>query len=233
MIRNILAICILTAGIIPIYGYQSEYIEERQSGVGVMTSFQYVDGEPVIMIEPAYSIDGYVDIGIRMDLVWGEDQLHTPSREIDAAISLGFTVLKQSHFVPMTFLLYTCLHYLSESSDAYDAASIISSGTGFSIGGRLFRYFPVVHRLYCRYGLDLKHRTDTIVIDQISGAAGAVPLSSVSNSTSLELILGISYRPDTPNRGIAVSGDLGVGRDMDGKNRITGTVACTLVENHY
>ncbi len=232
LIRNTLILFMLLFSISSVCALQSEYIENRQSGAGVVSSFHYLNGSPKLVIEPSYSIDGYMDIGVSVDIKWGEDLLDTPSRETDATISLGFSAFKQDQIMPVSVLLQMGLHYLSEISDEYEDNDIISSGTGFSIGAKIFRYEALIPRLYIRFGIEANQRLDTIIIDQPSGSS-LLPMSTTRNTFTYGVLTGLTLRPNTPNKGVATSCDIGLYRNSNGEYGVTGSVVFTLVENQY
>lgn len=213
---------------------QSEYIDTEQSGAGAAVSFISEQEGTGISLCPTYSIDGIIDIGLDMQLLWGEDLLEDTARKFDIGASLGFTVLKQDQITPFSFLLSTALHYLSETSDAYSESGITASGTGFSLGAKIYTYWFVVPRLYAKLGAEVKQRRDTYVYEKADDADLAdFPSGDTKNVLNYGLVTGMTWRPNTPNRGIAVSFDLLTGGDSHGRFQVKPTVTMTVVANSF
>lgn len=210
---------------------QSEYIEYEQSGYGLISGYTYKDGDQIFTLTPSYSIDGYVDLGLTLDMVLDDDLLGNPARETAATISLGFTILKQDHFLPFSLLMQLGLNYLSENSDVYEQESIITSGTGFCIGGKVFRYWNVAPRLYARTGFEVHQRMDTLIVEQMDSSSSiSLPMSCTRNCFEYGAFAGVTWRPNTPNHGIAASTDIVVKQTLEGCLSVSGVFAITVID---
>jgi hypothetical protein len=211
---------------------QSEYVDINQNGIGAGIIIDLGGGSfSGASLAAAYSSNGILDIGIDLGIVSPRlPDITFP--EYQGAIRFGFTILKQDHLMPISLLFTGALRASLAVGKEPGAGGedLLMSGTGLGLGMDLFRFWFLRPRFYGRLGMWITHVSDTVITELESGAATAdYPSSTSVRQFSGGLMAGVSWRPNTPNRGVAFSGDLRVGIDEKGIFHLLPAITVTVV----
>lgn len=114
---------------------QGAFLEKGQSGLGIGVGFSTNENSSGFGGSLGYSISGIVDLGISVDRVNADDDLHATV----VSPTLSFYPVKQNESVPFT--LGFNFSYQSEefSSDSFSGYDVEISGDYYSIGASLHR----------------------------------------------------------------------------------------------
>ncbi|MCF7929183.1 MAG: hypothetical protein K9L68_10325 [Spirochaetales bacterium] len=221
--------------LIPLSGIfaQSEFMDKDQHGFGteievIMNAAEFEQ----VGLTAGYSVNGLLDIGLRVGHSRGRTGI--PGEEsYRISASYGFTVLKQDRLVPLTIMVPGSLHAAKVVGESLDDAGLVKTGTGYRIGLEIFRYVYAAPRWYLRYGAFLDHESATYILERKNGVTGSgYPSSQKSYDLFYGLLLGFSFRPNRPNRGIVVSMDLKYYIEDDHSLRLAPSLSVTVVENN-
>lgn len=229
--RFILAILIFLTPLSGIFG-QSEFMDRDQHGFGTEIEVMMDETEfEQVGFYAGYSVNGLLDIGLRVG--HGRGRTSIPGeKSYHISASYGFTVLKQDRLVPLTIIVPGSLHTAKVVGDSLDDAGLVKTGTGYRIGLEIFRYVFAAPRWYIRYGAFLDHESSTYIVERKNGiTGGGYPSSQKSYDLFYGLLCGFSFRPNRPNRGIAVSMDLRYYGEDQHSLRLAPSLSVTVVEN--
>lgn len=210
----------------------SEFIEPDQSAVSTkFTAALNTADRNSFVLSNAYSVDGIVDVSLKLGaaqpVIEEIDRL-----ELSAEIDFGFTLIKQGHFMPVTLVLFSKLGVRTGNGTHDNSLKTTSLSTGYGFGMEVYRYQFILPRLYFRLGGWAGYGNATYISELESGDhTDPYPYSSGINEIEYGVLAGFSWRPDTPNQGIAVSGDLGLQWNRDGVFSLVPSIALTLVQN--
>lgn len=212
------------------YG-QSAFLDSAQIGAGTDIRFGAdLTGGMSLSSRTAYSLNGIVDLGIEVGAAF--DSIIAPNElQIEGAIVWNVTLLKQDRVMPVSVLLTGAFDASMYSGEKLTKANERKTGAGYRVGMDLFRYFRLVPRWYMRLGAMLDYGSERFVTELIDGTTNEeYPFDTNSSVLSYGGIVGVSYRPNKPNRGIAVSFDLRVLLDTASTAGFFSVLSFTIVE---
>ena len=233
---RLIAVAILVMSmhlLMPFAGWaQSAFLDEAQTGVGaeIGGSFDGTEFEAVDF-ESGYSINSIVDLGIGLVTRPGRPEGRTGTEFVG---SLAWTVmlLKQTRRVPFSVALDGEFSATVVRSDSLRDKGLRERGTGYTVGMEAFQYHRLRPRLYARLGALGRFESATFVTDRADGQTDEeFPRARARERLEYGAIIGVSWRPNRPDEGVAISFDARVLTDPNLSVRVEPTLSFTLVRD--
>ena len=177
-----------------------------------------------------YSLDGFVDLGVGIGFVPTSGDNVGAGQYAFSAMGC-FTVLKQDRMMPFSVTIPISVKKLVYTGASLDANGLAESGTGYTLGLDLFRYFRTDRRSYMRIGASMLIDMTMSTTEKLSGSSGGIyPIVKSEQVLRTGLIMGMSFRPNRANRGVAISMDIRPSVDTKLNIAISSAISLSLVE---
>lgn len=188
---------------------QSAFLDKAQFGGGVSLAAAFGDGGfERAQSRTVYAVNAAVDLGVSLGVSTCPEN-DPAGTALEGAVAWAVTLLKQDRLVPISVQLSGGFFRSVVSSGRLRSDGLRMTGGGYEIAMEAFRFVRVTPRLYRRVGLMTSYESRTYVTEREDGSTDeAYPHGSSEQSLRYGGILGLSLRPNRPNRGIAVSFDL-------------------------
>lgn len=170
-------------------GAQGTYLERGTSGLGLSAGYQTNEFANGYMFSIGGSANAMFDLGLNIGRLSWDDNAVGDLKSTSIEPFLTVHAIKQSETVPLSLALSGGYRWDSYSSDALSDLNVDMNGTAWSLGGSIYRSFPVSPNVNLIPNAGVSYSDAEITMKDDTGES----VSASGGVTTFSFAMGFSY----------------------------------------